>query len=422
MIIEEIPVSQINPAAYNPRIDLQAGDPEYEKLKKSIEEFGYIDPLIWNKRTGNLVGGHQRFKILSEKGFEKITVSVIDVELDREKALNIALNKISGDWDEDKLAELMNELSDGDLLLTGFDEAEIDELAIKHEYKLDVEKQVEDDHYNTEEEAKKIQEPETKRGQLWRLGGHFLMCGDATIADDVSTLMQGKKADLIVTDPPYNVAIQSDSKLLEESGRANIKNDDMSTDEFNVFLNKFFEQTAKIMQNSAAAYVFHGSSFQREFENALNNNGIIVRAQCIWVKNNAGFGFSQYRWKHEPVFYAFKKSNSPAWYGDRKQTTVWRDSALNDPAPSTVWEISRDNNSDYEHPTQKPLDLLAIPIRNSSKRGDIVADLCGGSGSTMMSCEQLERTCYMMEIDPIFCDVIKKRFEKLTGKKAVLVE
>lgn len=421
MIIQEIETSRINPAAYNPRVDLQPEDPEYEKLKRSIQEFGYIDPLIWNKRTGNLVGGHQRFKVLMETSPEKLTVSIVDLDDHKEKALNIALNKIGGQWDEMKLSELLYELEQEELKISGFESNEIEDLLTKHEYNLDTEKSVHDDGFDAGKEAKQIKEPRSKRGQLWKLGTHYLMCGDATCKEDVEILMQGEKADLVVTDPPYNVAVESHSRALEESGRSVISNDDMSVEEFDEFLRAYFARVSEIMNDAAAAYIFHGSSYQRGFENAMNAADIVVRSQCIWVKNNAGFGFSQYRWQHEPVFYAFKHKQAPSWYGNRKQTTVWRDSILNeDTAPSTVWEISRDNVGDYEHPTQKPLDLLAIPIRNSSKRGDKVIDLCGGSGSTLLTCEQLERCCYMMEIDPVFCDVIIKRYEQYTGDKASL--
>ena len=160
--------------------------------------------------------------------------------------------------------------------------------------------------------------------KLWKLGNHYLLCGDATKAADVEKLLQGKKANLVVTDPPYNVAVKSENKELNESGREKIMNDDMSDEEFNQFLTAVFNNYANAMENDSAIYVFHGSSYQREFENSMNAAGIVVRSQCIWVKNNATFGWSQYRWQHEPVFYAHKKKQAPSWYGDRKQTTIWQ--------------------------------------------------------------------------------------------------
>ena len=175
------------------------------------------------------------------------------------------------------------------------------------------------------------------------------------------------------------------------------------------------------MENDSAIYVFHGSSYQREFENSMNAAGIVVRSQCIWVKNNATFGWSQYRWQHEPVFYAHKKKQAPSWYGDRKQTTIWQDDLMED-LPATIWKVPRDDVSTYYHPTQKPLSLIAIPVRNSSKRQYIVLDLLGGSGSTLMTCNQLDRRCYTLELDPLFCDVIIERFEKSTGIAAELID
>ncbi|HAO6751407.1 TPA: DNA modification methylase [Listeria monocytogenes] len=408
MNIQEIEVSKINPAAYNPRIDLQSDDPEYQKLKKSIEEFGYIDPLIWNRQTGNLVGGHQRFKILLEGNPERLTVSVVNLDINREKTLNIALNKLEGGWDNEKLTNLVNELNTEEIELSGFGSKEIDDLLVNFDYDSDLDKNIKDIEFKADEERQKIKTPLTERGQVWQLGVHKLMCGDATKSADVAKLMCGDKANLVVTDPPYNVAVQSESINLNNSGRGTIMNDDMSEDEFKEFLNDYFKCTVDVMADDAAIYVFHGAAVQRIFEMALNCVGVEVRSQCIWMKNYPSFGFSQYRWQHEPIFYAHKRKKAPKWYGNRKQ--------------STIWEVSRGDIGKYEHPTQKPLDLIAIPIRNSSRRGDIVIDFCGGSGSTLMTCEQLERECRMMEIDPKFCDVIIKRFELLSGKKAILLD
>jgi DNA modification methylase len=177
------------------------------------------------------------------------------------------------------------------------------------------------------------------------------------------------------------------------------------------------------MEPTAAIYVFHPSSYQREFEDAMNAAGITVRCQCVWVKNVATFGWAQYRWKHEPVFYCHMKGKAPAWYGDRTQTTVWRAGLpVEDPLPETVWEVSKGDVTKYIHPTQKPLELLTIPIRNSSRRGNIIADFFGGSGSTMMTCEQLDRSCRTMELDPVFCDVIKMRHKAATGTEPVLLQ
>jgi len=427
MNIRIIPIEQLNAAVYNPRVDLQPGDPEYEKLRCSLDEFGYVDPIVWNEQTGNIVGGHQRYKVLvNEQGCTELAVSVVNLDPEQERLLNLALNKVSGRWDDAALAQLLNELQEGgaDLALSSFDSEEIGELIAEFVGVPDTEidQPIVEDDFDVQGALDQIKEPETCRGDVWQLGGHILMCGDSTNAEDVAKLMDGVKAALVVTDPPYNVAVQSDSARLVKAGTSSIMNDDMPAEEFAGFLHAVFEQYAVAMEPTAAIYVFHPSSYQREFEDAMNAAGITVRCQCVWVKNVATFGWAQYRWKHEPVFYAYKKGNAPAWYGDRTQTTVWRSGLpAEDPLPETVWEVSKGDVTKYVHPTQKPLELLAIPIRNSSRCGNIVADFFGGSGSTMMTCEQLDRSCRTMELDPLFCDVIKMRYQAATGIEPVLL-
>ncbi|MGM0967147.1 MAG: site-specific DNA-methyltransferase [Bacillota bacterium] len=422
MKIKTIPVHKINPAPYNPRIDLQPGDPEYDSLKNSIKKFGYIDPLVWNERTGHLVGGHQRFKVLMEDNPSEILVSVVSLNDQDEKALNVALNKISGHWDENKLEKLLTELKDNnlDLETIGFTEEEyedlLDSVSIENEIVV-----VEEDNFDVQEALDNIKEPETKYGDVWRLGRHTLVCGDATKIEDVDRLMSGHKADLVITDPPYNVAVKSESKKLKQDGHASILNDSMDDDQFDSFLREVFLNYSRIMNEKAAIYVFHAASYQLAFENEMRNAGIDIRSQCIWVKNSPTFGWSQYRYMHEPVFYAFKKRCSPLWYGDRKQATVWKADLSEETHPQTVWEVSRGDISKYVHPTQKPLDLINIPLSNSSKKGDRVVDFFGGSGSTLMTCEQTDREALLLELDPYFCDVIKKRFTQFTGIEPELV-
>lgn len=427
MNIRIVSIDQINAAAYNPRIDLQPEDLEYQKLKRSIEQFGYIDPIVWNERTGNMVGGHQRYKIMAnEQGCTELAVSVVNLDDQQERLLNIALNKVSGRWNDEALAQLLAELQDdgADLELSGFDQEEIDDLVADFAGVPDTEidMPVIEDDFDVQGALDEIREPETLPGDIWQLGPHRLMCGDSTSEEDVGRLMGVLKAALVVTDPPYNVAVESDSARLAADGRSSIQNDDMPVEEFAGFLHAVFERYASLMDPAAAIYVFHPSSFQREFEDAMNAAGIVVRSQCVWVKNAASFGWSQYRWQHEPVFYAHVKKKAPAWYGDRRQSTVWRAGLpVEDAEPSTVWEVSRGDVGKYVHPTQKPLELLAIPIRNSSRPGNIVVDLFGGSGSTLMTCDQLGRTCRTMEIDPKFCDVIKRRYQEATDIEPVLI-
>lgn len=422
MDIRKIPVSMIRAAEYNPRIDLKPGDPEYEKLKRSIEEFGYVEPLVWNEKQETSLVAISEI-LINELQETEVEVSVVDLDDNQEKALNLALNKISGDWDEEKLAYVLADLKESnlDISLSGFDDEVVTKL---HSEYLDihVEEPVVDDDFDVQQALDEIQEPETKQGDIWRLGRHLLMCGDSTSRHDVQTLMDGVKANLVITDPPYNVAFKSDSSELAADGRASIMNDDMPMEQFEEFLGYTFQNYSDLMDDKAAIYVFHPSSYQREFETKMNEAGIMVRTQCVWVKNAATFGFAQYKFKHEPVFYAHLKGQAPAWYGDRKQTTVWRSSLLGEQQePNSVWEVSRGDVSKYVHPTQKPLELLAIPIGNSSQKDDIVVDLFGGSGSTLMTCEQMGRSCRTMELDPKFCDVIKRRFFEATGIEPVLI-
>ncbi|APB37967.1 site-specific DNA-methyltransferase [Heyndrickxia coagulans] len=401
MEIKKIAITQINPAEYNPRIDLKPGDPEYDKLKKSIEEFGYVDPLIWNKRTGNLVGGHQRFKILKSNGITEVDVSVVDLDIDKEKALNLALNKISGGWDESKLATLLQELDESDIgiELTGFDESEFDELIDSLESQLPVE--AEDDDFNIEKELQSIEEPETRPGDIWQLGHHRLICGDSTDIKAISRLMDGQLASMVFTDPPYNVNYEGKT---EESLK--IMNDKMDDKQFYQFLFDLYTSMFSVTEEGGAIYVCHADSEGQNFRRAMVESGWLLKQCIIWVKNQIVIGRQDYQWQHEPILYGWKPGASHRWYGDRKQSTVW------------FFDKPQRNG---EHPTMKPVPLVATAIQNSSKKGDIVLDVCGGSGTTLISAEQTERICYMSEMDPKYCDVIKNRYESLTGNKAKLL-
>lgn len=260
--IQKITVDKLNPAKYNPRKDLKKGDPEYEKLKRSIETFGYVEPVIWNKRTGHIVGGHQRFKILKEQGTTEVDCVVVDMDEAEEKALNIALNKVSGDWDMPKLAELLEDLDKSmfNVSLTGFDAAEIEDLFSKvHD------KDVNDDDFDTDKALEDIKEPISKTGDIWLLGKHRLICGDSTKLSDVEKLMDGKKANLCVTDPPYNVNYSAG----KENERV-IKNDHMEDSKFYDFLLAAYKNVIDVLDDGAGAYIFHadteGLNFRKAFK------------------------------------------------------------------------------------------------------------------------------------------------------------
>lgn len=387
MIIEKIKVEKLIPADYNPRKDLQPGDSEYEKIKRSLEEFGYVDPVIWNKTTGRVVGGHQRLKVLASMGRTEVECVVVELDEEKEKALNVALNKISGDWDKEKLAVLMTDLdaADFDVSLTGFDAAEIDDL-----FKDTLRDGVEDDDFDVDEELQNP--PITMQGDVWILGRHRLVCGDSTKKETFDKLMEDKKANLVVTDPPYNVDY--------EGSAGKIKNDNMENDTFYQFLLDAFKNTEDALAKDGSIYVFHADTEGLNFRRAFEEAGFYLSGTCIWKKQSLVLGRSPYQWKHEPILFGWKKKGRHRWYSDRKQ--------------STIWEFDKPKRN-ADHPTMKPIALIAYPIMNSSLTNSIVLDPFGGSGSTLIASEQTDRICYMIELDEKYCDVIAKRYIEQVG-------
>ena len=382
MVIQTLPVGKLVPADYNPRKDLKPGDPEYEKLKRSITEFGYVEPVIWNKTTGHVVGGHQRLKVLIDTGVTEVECVVVEMDSEKEKALNIALNKINGEWDKDKLSLLIADLQgvDFDVSLTGFDAPELDAL-----FKDAQRAGVQDDDFDVDAALK---EPAiTKPGDLWLLGKHRLVCGDSTKRDMFDLLMDGKQANLVVTDPPYNVNY--------EGSAGKIKNDNMADAAFYDFLLASFQNMEACMTNDASIYVFHADTEGLNFRKAFSEAGFYLSGTCIWKKQSLVLGRSPYQWRHEPVLFGWKKKGKHEWYADRKQTTIW--------------EFDKPKQN-ADHPTMKPVELLAYPILNSSIANCIVLDPFGGSGSTLIACEQTDRVCFMVELEGRYCDVIVRRF------------
>lgn len=387
MNIEKKNVKDLLPADYNPRKDLQPGDPEYEKLKRSIEQFGYVEPVIWNKQTGRVVGGHQRLKVLIDSGITEVDVVVVDMNTEKEKALNIALNKISGEWDTDKLALVIADLqgADFDVSLTGFDPEELDDL-----FRDDVKGGVKEDDFDVEAELNKP--VFSKAGDLWMLGEHRLFCGDSTKPETYELLMNGKHAQLVVTDPPYNVDYKGTA--------GKIKNDKMAEDQFEQFLRAAYSQMYESMTDDASIYVFHSDSHGLAFRKAFEEAGFYLSGCCIWKKQSLVLGRSPYQWQHEPVLFGWKKKGKHQWYTGRKE--------------STIWEFDKAKKN-ADHPTMKPVALVAYPIMNSTMTGCLVLDPFGGSGSTLIACEQTGRTCYTVELDEKFCDVIVKRYIDQVG-------
>lgn len=381
MNIQKINIEKLKPAEYNPRKDLKANDSEYIKIKNSIENFGFVSPLIINKDM-TVIGGHQRLKVLKELGFTELECIVVDLDKTNEKALNIALNKIQGDWDEGKLEELLQELKlqDFDTNLTGFDFDEVDEML------KDISGSKEDD-FDIDSAYEEIEEPITKPGDIWILGNHRLMCGDSTEKEAVTRLMNKQEVDILFTDPPYNMSFNGRSGKFDV-----IENDNLNENEFNVFINKFLDLVINIIKPKAY-YICCNWCFYGILQLKLNPKACIV-----WAKNNFGLG-KGYRHQHEFILFdGFIKEN-----------------ITNE---TDLWEINRDK--EYVHPTQKPVDLSVRAIKNSSKENDLILDLFGGSGTTLIAAEQMNRICYMMELDPKYCDVIVKRWETLTNKEAIL--
>ena len=422
MDIQKINIQKLKPAKYNPRIDLQPGDKEYQKIKKSIETFGYVEPIIVNKDM-TVIGGHQRLKVLKELGYSEVECVVVNLNKNQEKALNIALNKIGGEWDTEKLEELLLELknSDFDLNVTGFDEDEIND--IFSEYDNDIE----EDNFDVKEALEEIEEPVSKSGDMFKLGNHILMCGDSTNKEQVARLMNNKEADLLLTDPPYNINV-SNSKGMK------IENDNLEKEKFIEFITNCLSNAKEHMKEGAVFYIWYADTSALEFYTALKNVDLQIRENLIWVKNKFILGRSDYHWRHEPCLYGWKDGKAHYYVNNRKQSTVIDDSIdLNlmsiDEIKEYIQSLIDDSTIFYEnkpekddlHPTMKPIKLIGKMIKNSSLPNQLVLDLFGGSGSTLIACEQLQRKCFMMEYDPKYCDVIIKRWEDFTGKKAIKI-
>lgn len=393
MEIKELPLKELKPAAYNPRKKLKKGDKEYEIIKQSLLKFGYVDPIIVNEDL-TVIGGHQRLTVLKDLNYETAKCVIVDLPKEDEKALNIALNKITGQWDEALLADLLLDLQESDfnLDLTGFEPPEIDDiLSNVHD------KELSEDEFDVEEELKK---PTVSRhGDIWQLGKHRVICGDSTKAETYKQLLDDRKANLVVTDPPYNVDVE------ETAGK--ILNDNMSDGDFYQFLLSMFTQVENHMEDDASIYVFHADTEGLNFRKAFKDAGFYLSGCCIWKKNSLVLGRSPYQWQHEPCLYGWKKKGKHQWFSDRKQTTIW--------------EYDRPKSS-KDHPTMKPIQLMAYPIQNSSMRGTIVLDPFLGSGSTLIAADQTGRVCYGIELDEKFVDVIVKRYIEVTGDTEVTVQ
>ena len=364
---------------------------QINKLRSSLREFGFINPVIIDKDYG-IIAGHGRVIAAKEEGIEKVPCVLVDYLTEtQKKAYILADNRMALDagWDEE-LLKLEIEALQGeafDIGLTGFDEKDLADL-----FKMD-EGDVKDDDYDLTAALEKA--AFVKKGDVWVVGRHRLVCGDATNEEDVAKLMGGKKANLILTDPPYGVSFKSSSGLT-------IQNDSMKNDEFYNFLLAAFKNMVAHLEPGGGAYVFHADTEGLNFRKAFIDAGLHLAGCCIWVKNSLVLGRSDYQWQHEPVLYGFLQNGKHKWFSDRKQTTIWN------------FDKPKRNEN---HPTSKPLDLLAYPLKNSTQANAIVLDTFGGSGSTLMACENSNRICYTMELDEKYASVILRRYVEDTGDK-----
>ena len=387
-----------------------------------------------------MVGGHQRLSVLKHLGHTEVDCVVVDIDERKEKALNIALNKISGEWDENRLTEILKELqlSGYDTALTGFDIKEIDELFSGSIY------DVKEDNFDTESELNKIDKPTAKQGDVWHLGRHRVLCGDSTASSDVSRLFGAKKADLIVTDPPYNIDYgnaeqdRAEYKGIERENRS-ILNDNMDDESFAQFLRSFYAATYSIVKGGGAMYVFHSTKESVNFIAEMKRAGFKVSQTLIWAKDHFTLGRSDYQWQFEPILYGWREEKGKPHYfiHDRTQASLIEDrpewskknkaellkvlEAIVEHYPSDIVRDAKPMRN-AEHPTMKPITLCAKLIRNSSREGEIVYDAFSGSGSTLMACEQMNRTFYGIELAENYIEVIIRRFQKMFPDQEVYLE
>ena len=424
MNIQTRKLSELIHADYNPHKRLTPLDPEYQKIARSIDEFGYVDPIIINA-DNTIVGGHQRATVLKDKDYTEVQVVVLDLSKEQERALNVALNKITGEWNFEMLKDLITDLDGNgyDPTLTGFDLTEIEGLMDQFQDG----RPTEGDSFDVDAAYQSIEEPATQPGNLWYLGAHRLLCGDSTKLDDVKRLMGADKARLIMTDPPYNVNYHGTA--------GSIANDDMDDAEFYEFLRAAFRNMCATAEPGAVAYVFHADTEGLNFRKAFKGSGFMMKQCPVWVKNSLVLGRQDYQWLHEPILYGWKDGAAHYFTDDRTQTTVIDDSRREnfkrmtkqqlvsfitdyfdnlETVPQTVIYHDKPSRSGM-HPTMKPIELVGKLIKNSSRHGWIVQDLFGGSGSTMVACERLGRQSRLMEFDPKYADIIVKRYVALTG-------
>lgn len=409
-------IKDLTPAAYNPRVPLTTDDPVGRALRKSLDQFGCVEPPVFNRRSGTLVAGHQRVAALAEMGVSEIETVIVDLVPEQERALNLALNKISGHWDEAKLAKLLDELvqvPDFDLGVTGFELPDVRKLFADH---LTPQAPAGTDEFDVDAHLASAGPPVTQRGDLIELGEHRLMCGDAQDPADVRRLMNGERAVLFATDPPYLVGYDGTnhpgggaSKNKDWSGSYGVEWDDAraNTELYERFI---AAAVAEAIVPSAAWYCWHASRRQAMLEAAWLKAGAFVHQQIIWVKNRPVLTRSWYPWQHEPCLFGWIKGHKPAKVTDPHAAPQ-----------STVWVIDTLANGPErpDHPTPKPLEVFEIPMRQHTRRGDVCYEPFAGSGTQLIAAQRLGRRCMAMEISPVYCDLIVRRYMAMVGPEGV---
>ncbi len=386
-------LDKLIPYSKNPRTH---SDAQIEQIAASIKAFGFNSPILVDSTAG-IIAGRGRFLAARKLQLKEVPVIVLDhLSEIQKRAYVIADNQIAlnAGWDEELLRVELAALEEGDfnVNLIGFEDEELAQLLADQEAA---------EGLTDEDSAPELpQSPISAPADLWVLGNHKLLVGDATIAADVQRLMGGDSADCVFSDPPYNTDYEGYTE-----DRLKIRNDEMSAAEFKRFLRDSFSSFRRSVKAGASLYVCHSSFWQREFQNALETAGFEVRCQIIWAKNTFAWGFGRYKFQHEPIFYCHVRGQKDPWYGDKSQSTLW---TQNKPAANRL------------HPTMKPVELIERALANSSKAGDVVVDLFGGSGSTLISCERRGRKARLMELDPKYADVIVRRWQEYTGKQALL--
>jgi DNA modification methylase len=391
MKIEIADINSIQPYINNPR---KLKDSAIEKVAMSIKEYGFRQPIVVDTNR-IIVVGHTRYRASKKLGLKEVPITIAEnLTQEQINAYRIADNRTNeeAEWDLELLKTEIKELelADFNLDLTGFDEDQLNNMLFEEKQGLTDEDEV----------PEAPEEPITKLGDIWKLGKHKLICGDSTILNNYEKLFNENKADLLMTDPPYNVDYEGKTK-----DKLTIQNDSKNDDDFLQFLTDAFNNCAIHLKLGCSFYIFHSDWYGLEFRQSIKNSDLELKQNLIWAKNSMVMGRQDYQWQHEPCLYGWKRGASHSWYSDRKQTTIIK---YDRPSKSKL------------HPTMKPVGLVEYLIKNSSKQEDIILDPFLGSGTTLMACEKQGRICYGVELDPKYCDVIVKRWEEFTGKKAEL--